>query len=679
MNRERTRKVELFMEETAQQVKRPFDVPEEPEFIVGLDAPLSELKMELLKEGVSIIVLTGLGGSGKTTLITKLCWDELVIGKFKGNILFVTISKTPKLKIIIERLFEYYGCQVPAFQSDEDAVNHLGILLRKIDVSPMLLVLDDVWPGSEGFIEKVKVQISDYKILVTSRVAFPRFGTPFILKNLVHEDAMTLFRHHALLEKNSSNIPEEVVQKIVRHCKGLNLPLVIKVIGRSLSNRPYELWQKMVEQLSQGHSILDSNTELLTSFQKILDVLEDNPTIKECFMDLALFPEDQRIPVAALVDMWVELYGLDNDGIETVAIVNKLASMNLVNVLVTRKNTSDTDSYYYNNHFIILHDILRDFGIHQSNQEQVEQRKRLMIDITENKPEWWPREKQIPAQTLSISTDETCTSYSSHLQPAQAEVLILNLQTNQCTFPKLLKEMRKLKVLIVMHYGFHPSKMNNLELFGSLSHLKRIRFERIWVPPFVTLKNLKKLSLYLCNTRQAFGNRNMLISYAFPNLVDLNVDYCKDLVELPKGLCDITTLKMLSITNCHKLSALPQEIGNLDNLKLRRLSSCTDLEEIPNSIGKLSNLRHMDISNCINLPNLPENFGNLCNLRNLYMTSCARCELPPSIVNLKNLKEVVCDEETTVSWEAFKDMLPNLKIYVPQIDVNLNWLHEIHS
>ena len=53
-------------------------------------------------------------------------------------------------------------------------------------------------------------------------------------------------------------------------------------------------------------------------------------------MDLALFPEDQRIPVAALVDMWVELYGLDNDGIETVAIVNKLASMNLVNVLVTR-------------------------------------------------------------------------------------------------------------------------------------------------------------------------------------------------------------------------------------------------------------------------------------------------------------------------------------------------------
>ncbi|KAL5184416.1 putative disease resistance protein [Glycine soja] len=667
------------MEEMAQQVKRPFGVPEEPEFTVGLDAPLRELKMELLKEGVSIIVLTGLGGSGKTTLATKLCWDEQVIGSFKENILFVTFSKTPKLKIIVERLFEYCGYQVPQFQSDEDVVNQSGLLLRKIDASPMLLVLDDVWPGSEPLVEKFKVQMPDYKILVTSRVAFPRFGSPYILKPLVHEDAMALFCHHTLLGKNSSNIPEEVVQKIVRHCKGL--PLAIKVIGRSLSNQPYELWQKMVEKLSQGHSILDSNTKLVASLKKISDVLEDNSIIKECFIDLALFPENQKIPVAALVDMWVELYGLDNDGI-VMANVNKLASMNLANVLETRKNTSDTDSYYYNNHFIILHGILRDITIYQGTQEQVELRKRLMIGITENKTEWWLiREKQqgMMIRILSISTDETCTSYWSHLQPTQAEVLILNLQTSQYTFPKFLKEMSKLKVLIVIRHGFHPSEMKNFESLDSLSNLRRMRLERISVPPFVMLKNLKKLSLYFCNTRQAFENGNMLISDALPILEDLNIDYCNDMVELPTGLCEITSLKMLSITNCHKLSALPQEIGNLENLKLIRLSSCTDLEGIPNSIGRLSNLRHMDISNCISLPNLPEDFGNLCNLRNLYMTSCARCELPPSIINLEHLKEVVCDEETAASWDAFKPMLPNLKIDIPQLDVNLNWLHEIHS
>jgi len=55
-------------------------------------------------------------------------------------------------------------------------------------------------------------------------------------------------------------------------------------------------------------------------------------------MDLALFPEDQRIPVAALVDMWAELYGLDDDGIKTMEIINKLDSMKLANVFIARYN-----------------------------------------------------------------------------------------------------------------------------------------------------------------------------------------------------------------------------------------------------------------------------------------------------------------------------------------------------
>lgn len=124
--------------------------------------------------------------------------------------------------------------------------------------------------------------------------------------------------------------------QVVEHCKGL--PLAIKVIATSFRYRPYELWEKIVKELSRGRSILDSNTELLIRLQKILDVLEDNAISKECFMDLALFPEDQRIPVAALIDMWAELYGLDDDGKEAMDIINKLDSMNLANVLIARYN-----------------------------------------------------------------------------------------------------------------------------------------------------------------------------------------------------------------------------------------------------------------------------------------------------------------------------------------------------
>jgi hypothetical protein len=47
-----------------------------------------------------------------------------------------------------------------------------------------MLVVDNVWEGSESFVEAFIVQVPDCKILVTSRVKFPRFGTSLFLKPL---------------------------------------------------------------------------------------------------------------------------------------------------------------------------------------------------------------------------------------------------------------------------------------------------------------------------------------------------------------------------------------------------------------------------------------------------------------------------------------------------------------
>ena len=56
------------------------DVPGFPEFVVGLDEPLEELKLVLLKDGVSVLVLSAPGGCGKTTLAKMLCHDAQIRG-----------------------------------------------------------------------------------------------------------------------------------------------------------------------------------------------------------------------------------------------------------------------------------------------------------------------------------------------------------------------------------------------------------------------------------------------------------------------------------------------------------------------------------------------------------------------------------------------------------------------
>lgn len=108
------------------------------------------------------------------------------------------------------------GCPVHEFRTDEEAVNRLEELLKQTGPEPILLVLDDVWPGSESLLDKFKFPIPEYKILVTSRSAFPRFGSTYKLETLNHEDSMSLFRHSAGLQDGTSDImDDDVVNKVL--------------------------------------------------------------------------------------------------------------------------------------------------------------------------------------------------------------------------------------------------------------------------------------------------------------------------------------------------------------------------------------------------------------------------------------------------------------------------------
>ncbi|KAE8695080.1 hypothetical protein F3Y22_tig00110744pilonHSYRG00038 [Hibiscus syriacus] len=165
------------------------------------------------------------------------------------------------------------------------------------------------------------------------------------------------------------------------------------------------------------------------------------------------------------------------------------------------------------------------------------------------------------------------------------------------------------------------------------------------------------------------------MSDVFPNLSEIDIDYCDDLVELGEGLCDLVQLVKLSITNCHKLVTLPEGIGKLENLDVLRLTSCTELKTLPENIGSLSKLTILDISECLSIVDIPAQIGELHSLKKLYMRGCSGCNLPATITKLLRLEYVICDEETAYQWESSESSLTNLRVRVDKEDINLKWLH----
>ncbi|KAJ8764350.1 hypothetical protein K2173_006090 [Erythroxylum novogranatense] len=551
---------------------RSYAIPGPPEDFVGMEVPLWELKMMLFKDEVSTLVLSAPPGCGKTTLAKLFCHDKVVQEKFQDNIFFVIVSRNPTMEGLVQRLFEQKCYQVPGFQS-QDVVYHLEQFLRSIAPDPILLVLDDVWPESLSIIDKFNIKIPGYKVLVTSRSHFPRFDCTYKLKPLNDENAMILFRRSASLPNQNSEIADEVVDKIVKGCKGF--PMALNVVGRSLREEPKEVWQLREIQLSETGSIFEYD-DLINCLKGSLDALDKKVKVKECFMDLCSFPEDQRIPVTCLIDIWAELYGQDDEGMRAIATLWELSSGNLLDLIIKRKDLGGSYSQY----FVMQHDLLRELAIHLSNLEPIENRERVTVDIIGNNlPDWLTEGRQLSlkARLLSIFSGDKFPSKWCMMEVPKLEALVLNFRTQNYTLPDFILKSISIKVIVLINYGFFPAELSNFENLRHLFLLKRIRMEKVILAPFsftsMNLPSLRKLTLVMCTIGQAFTTSTFRLPDSLANLEEIDIDYSYNLTVLPVELCLLARLKKLSITNCPKLTTLPKEISNWVALEVLRLSS----------------------------------------------------------------------------------------------------------
>lgn len=102
------------------------------------------------------------------------------------------------------------------------------------------------------------------------------------------------------------------------------------MIGASLRDQPEIYWASAKKRLSRGEPICESHENKLLD-RMAISIKFLSKKVRECFLDLGCFPEDKKIPLDVLINMWVEIHDLDKE--EAFAILVELSDKNLLTLV----------------------------------------------------------------------------------------------------------------------------------------------------------------------------------------------------------------------------------------------------------------------------------------------------------------------------------------------------------
>ncbi|KAI6688958.1 hypothetical protein NL676_025786 [Syzygium grande] len=635
-------------------------------------------EMIVKSEDMGVIGISGIGGSGKTTLAKEVSKDDKIRGYFNNRVLFLTVSQSPNVDLLKTQIKVYIMGNEGVSPFDRVPQWNLQYDLAA-PTRRTLIVLDDVWSFSD--LEQL-VAISrspGCKTLVVSRFKFPEvIKDSYEVELLREQEAMTLFCYSAFSQKSiPPNADKDLVQQVVNECKGL--PLALKVIGASLRDQLPMFWKSAKNRLARGEQICDSHgSKLLDRMAISVEYLKKK--VRECFLDLGSFPEDTKIPLDVLIKMWVEIHDIDDE--EAFAILVELSNKNLITMVKDDRAGEIYSSYFEVS--VTQHDVLRDLALHLNNQEEVNKCRRLLMPRRENElPREWERNSDRPfdAQIVSVHTGEMNEMDWPRLEFPKAEVLILNFSSDSYFLPPFIEYMPKLRALVVINHSTSNAVLRNFSVFSSLTKLRSLWLERVCVPHLsettIPLNEMSKISLVLCKINDSLDPSTVDLPKIFPCLSELTIDHCDDLLELPSSICRARSLKSLSITNCHSLQRLPADLHQLLSLEILRMYACPNLRMLPLGICQLGRLKYLDISQCVNLMRLPEEIGNLGTLEKIDMRECAQIRrVPMSASSMRSLKTVVCDEEVSSGWKDVVKPREDVQVHVVDKCFSLDWLDD---
>ena len=289
---------------------RLWQVPELPPNFLSR-GELQSLKTQVLSASQPVVMtggaqrvgVQGMGGIGKSVLAAALAREPEVQAAFPDGIFWVTVGIEPLLVTQQAELAEALSGEKPAFNEVKQGKECLGQLLAN---RTCLLILDDVWQLEHA--DAFNALGPRSRLLMTTRDGELITGlgaVPYRLDVLSHEQSLHLLATWAGVAV--TDLPA-AAKAVADECG--NLPLALSLCGAMA--RDLTPWEDLLDALRETDlEFIEKQfahypyPNVFKSLQISLEFLSrTNPIAAERYRELAVFPADELLPEATVLQFW---------------------------------------------------------------------------------------------------------------------------------------------------------------------------------------------------------------------------------------------------------------------------------------------------------------------------------------------------------------------------------------